>query len=157
VIGPDDLDAMRPECPMPPAPDLPRLLEAAALKRRQALASLKVWVVTHGFDATEGRGYFAETLVVTDAEQPALIQWCLDTFGPPLAGWYGNGFYEEWHLRPTPGDAAAAMAAAGTRKYGNSSLTKLAVVSQADWTWAGLPQSEFPWPRVKRPPGTNKG
>jgi hypothetical protein len=30
VIGPDDLDAMRPECPMPPAPDLPRLLEAAA-------------------------------------------------------------------------------------------------------------------------------
>jgi hypothetical protein len=30
MIGPDDLDAMRPECPMPPGPDLARLIEAAA-------------------------------------------------------------------------------------------------------------------------------
>jgi len=30
MIGPDDIAAMRPECPMPPGPDLPRLLEAAA-------------------------------------------------------------------------------------------------------------------------------
>jgi hypothetical protein len=30
MIGLDDMDAMRPECPMPPGPDLARLIEAAA-------------------------------------------------------------------------------------------------------------------------------
>jgi hypothetical protein len=30
MIDPDDMDDMRPECPMPPGPDLARLLEAAA-------------------------------------------------------------------------------------------------------------------------------
>jgi hypothetical protein len=113
------------------------------------LESLRVWNVTHGFDATEGRGYFAETLIITDAEEPVLIQWCIDTFGAPLAGWYGDSFYSEWYLRCTPADALTAMKTKGTKRYGNWSPTVLAVVSQKDWTWAGLPKSEFPWPRKK--------
>ena len=30
MIGPDDIAAMRPECPMPPGPDLARLVAAAS-------------------------------------------------------------------------------------------------------------------------------
>jgi hypothetical protein len=32
VIGPDDMDAMRPECPMPSGPDLRRMISAAAVR-----------------------------------------------------------------------------------------------------------------------------
>jgi hypothetical protein len=124
--------------------------EAETLKRQQAMVALKVWNVTHGFDETEGRGYFAETIIITDADEAVLIQWCLDTFGAPLSGWYGDGFFAAWILRKTPGDVAAALKSKGTKRSGNWSPTKLAVVSQKDWTWAGLPKSEFPWPRKNR-------
>jgi hypothetical protein len=126
--------------------------EKAVLARKQALAKLKVWRVTHGFDETEGRGYFSKTLIVTDAEKPVLIQWCLDKFGPPLSPWYGGGFYEAW-LLGTDGDTWTvdrALAEKGKVAWSNQSPTALSVVSKNDWSWAGLPASEFPWPRHKR-------
>ena len=124
--------------------------EAAQLKRKQALSHLRVWSVTHGFDATEGRGYFAKTLIVTDATQPVLLQWCLDKFGPPLDSWYGDGFYETWHLNSTDNTVDWAQAQKGKVPYNNNSKTDLFIVSKSEWTWAGLPASQHPWPRKEK-------
>jgi hypothetical protein len=121
--------------------------ESEQLKRKQALARLRVWSVTHGFDATEGRGYYARTLIVTDASEPVLLQWCLDTFGQPLAAWYGDGFYETWHLNITDKSVDWAQAEKGNIPYSYHSPTALVVISYSDWTWAGLPASQHPWPR----------
>lgn len=120
-------------------------------KRSRAFSYLKVHRVAHGFDTTEGRGYFAKTLIVTDAPMSVMIQWCLDKFGPPLDSWYGDGFYSAWLLQEkVDGDTVEwAMANKGhTLGYGHRPL-ELAVVSQKDFTWAGLPKSEWPWPRRK--------
>jgi hypothetical protein len=121
--------------------------EAEQLKRKQALVNLRVWSVSHGFDETEGRGYFAQTLIITDATQPVLIQWCLDKFGPPLDAWYGGGFYEKWMLYKTDKNVDWAISQRGKIPYSNHSKIELAVVSKSDWTWAKLPKSEHPWPR----------
>jgi hypothetical protein len=124
--------------------------EAEQLKRKQALVNLRVWSVAHGFDATEGRGYFARTIIVTDATQPVLIQWCLDKFGPPLDSWYGNGFYECWDLHKTDRDVDWAVQQKDKVPFSYHSKTALVVVSKSDWTWAGLPKSEHPWPRKNK-------
>lgn len=121
--------------------------EAEILKRKRALSLLRVWSVTHGFEATEGRGYFARTLIVTDASEPVLLQWCLDKFGPPLDSWYGDGFYEKWLLNSTDKSVDWAQTQKGTVPYSYHSKTELVVISKSDWTWAGLPTSQHPWPR----------
>lgn len=124
--------------------------EAEQFKRKSAIARLKVYRVTHGFDETEGRGYFAQTLIITDASKPVLLQWCLDTLGSPLSGWYGDGFFEAWHLSEANIDPADALGQAGKISYSYQSPTKLAVISKSDWTAFGLPKSDFPWPRPKK-------
>lgn len=124
--------------------------EAEQLKRKQALARLKVWSVNHGFDETEGRGYFAQTLIVTDENQPVIIQSCLDTLGPPLSGWYGDGFYEVWHLSITNKDVDWALSQNGKVPYSNHRKIEIVVISKSDWTWAGLPASQHPWPRKEK-------
>lgn len=123
--------------------------EKAMLERQQALVRLKVWRVSHGFDGTEGRGYFARTLVVSDADPAVLIQWCLDSFGYPLQRWYGDGYFEAWHLHAPSDDSTVewALAQVGTVPCYGHRPVKLRVISQKDWAWAGLPKSEFPWPR----------
>lgn len=118
-------------------------------KKQEAFNRLKVRRVIHGFDGTEGRGYFAKTLVVTDASSAVLTQWCLDKFGPPLVSWYGGSFYDAWYLNvPSESDTVEwALAHDGYKQGYNYMPWKLVVVSQNDFTWAGLPKSEFPWPR----------
>jgi hypothetical protein len=123
--------------------------EAELLKRKHAISNLKVWRVVHGFDETEGRGYFSDTLIVTDAGEPVLLQWCLDNFGQPLASWYGDSFYEQWHLRKLDKDVSWAMQQDGKVLTYNRAATKLVTISKKDWTWAKLPKSTFPWPRGK--------
>ena len=121
--------------------------EAELLKRKAALSLLHVWSVTHGFDATEGRGYYARTLIVTDASEPVLLQWCLDNLGPPLDSWYGDSFYESWNLNRTDKSVDWAQTEKGNIPYSYHTPTALVVISKADWTWAGLPASQHPWPR----------
>jgi maltose-binding protein MalE len=125
--------------------------EARLRERQKALASLKVRMVVHGFDETEGRGYFAKTLVVTDESSAVLLQWCLDKFGQPLDSWYGDSFYERWYLTdPSASDDVEwALAHNGYKPGDYHTPWKLAVVSKRDFTWAGLPKSEHPWPRPK--------
>jgi len=121
--------------------------EADLLKRKEALSRLAVYKVIHGFDETEGRGYYASTLIVTDASKPVLLQWCLDHFGHPLASWYGDGFYEAWQLTRVDKSVDWARSQQGNIPYKYHAKTVLVVVSKTDWTWAGLPTSEYPWPR----------
>lgn len=137
-----------------PTEDAALAHEDAERKKQAALAKLKVYRVRHGFDATEGRGYFATTLVVTDASRAIIIQWCLDKFGPPLSGWYGDSFYEEWHLNAgAESDTVEwAIAHEGYKPGYNETPWRLAVVSKTDFSWAGLPKSQFPWPRKKKDP-----
>lgn len=125
--------------------------EAELRKKKKALASLRVRRVIHGFDATEGRGHFAKTLVITDASSAEITQWCIDKFGAPLAPWYGNGFYEAWYLTsPCDSDTVEwALKHKGYKERYGHRPWELAVVSQNDFAWAGLPKSEFPWPRPK--------
>jgi hypothetical protein len=121
--------------------------EAEMLKRKAALSALKVYSVTHGFDATEGRGYFARTIIVTDASEPVLLQWCLDNLGQPLSGWYGDSFYESWILNRTDKSVDWALEQQGKVPYSYHTATTLVMLSKADWAWAGLPASQHPWPR----------
>lgn len=123
--------------------------ETKEREKAKALARLKIYSVNHGFDATEGRGYFAQTLIISDASKSVLIQWCLDTFGPVLSGWYGGGFFEAWHMNePREGATVEwAMKQEGVSNFRHNSPTKIAVVSKNDFTSCGLPASQFPWPR----------
>ncbi len=126
--------------------------ERAEAKKKHALERLKVYSVQHGFDSTEGRGYFAKTLIISDASSGVLTQWCLDTFGEPLAEWHQGSFFESWLLYDTDKDASWAVKQKGSVPYYAHRPTDVRLVSKADFTWAGLPKSEYPWPRpeVKR-------
>lgn len=124
--------------------------EADTRKRQRAFAALRVLRISHGFDSTEGRGYFAKTLLITDDSSAVVTQWCLDKFGAPLASWCGGSFYEEWICDRCESDTVEwAMEHEGFKDGFNCSPWKLVVVSRNDFTWAGLPKSEFPWPRPK--------
>lgn len=121
-------------------------------KQRRAFSRLCVWQVNHGFDATEGRGYFSKTLIVSDATQAVIIQWCIDKFGEPLESWYGDSFYEKWHLSVPIANRTVEWALKNeghTPAYGHRPW-ELATVSKNSFEWAGLPKSEHPWPRALR-------
>lgn len=125
-------------------------------KRERAFRQLKVYRVSHGFEANEGRGYFAKTLVITDAPSPVVIQWCIDTFGPPLSPWYGDGHYEEWVLSmPNGSDTVEwALAHDGFKDGKYHRPWQLVTISRQDFSWAGLPVSLYPWPRPKPSPAS---
>jgi hypothetical protein len=119
-------------------------------KRESALSRLKVVRVAHSFDGTEGKGYFGKTIVVTNQGSGVITQYCLDRFGAPLSGWYGDGFYEAWLVSESDSDTVEwAMAHHGFKDRYASKPWDLAVVSPDDFTWAGLPKSTMPWPRTK--------
>ena len=120
-------------------------------KREVALSRLKVVRVTHGFDGTEGRGYFGKTLIVTDQGSGVITQYCLDRFGAPLTSWYGGGFYETWLTRQNDCDTVEwAIAHDGYKDKYAWKPWDLVVVSFDDFTWAGLPESTMPWPRTNK-------
>ena len=74
-------------------------------EQKAALSRLRVVRVVHGFDATEGRGYFAQTVIVTDATSAVITQWCLNKFGSPLQSWFGDSYYDSWYLTaPSPNE-----------------------------------------------------
>lgn len=123
--------------------------EQKIAERDRALATLKVRRVSHSFDATEGKGYFGTTLILSDQSHAVVTQYCLDRFGPILCPWYGDGFYEAWHLRP-PNETDTvdwALAHDGFKDRYAHKPWDLVVVSTTDFSWANLPGSVMPWPR----------
>lgn len=120
---------------------------AANLKR---IAGLKVWLVSSSFDSTEGRGYHRTTYIITDACLPVVIEYCLDRFGKPLSGWYGDGFYEVWRLHQ--GDITADEALRRSKGHHSGIGTTrgeadVVFLSQAAIQHPDLPKPVFPWPK----------
>ncbi|OJY66397.1 hypothetical protein [Rhizobium sp. 60-20] len=124
--------------------------EAAKARR---LANLKVYTVSHGFDATEGRGYGAMTYIITDADMPVLIQYCLDRYGRPLSSWYGDGFHEVWFLSQRDSYSAADAIKRAKEPHAGIGSTSARVdivfLSDKPIDHPDLPARVFPWPRKK--------
>lgn len=119
--------------------------EQETLRKERAVAKLKVYKVFHGFDDTEGRGYFATTVIVTDTSKPVILQWCINKFGNPLSSWYGNSYYEAWVLNEIKEFGVDwALKQEGKKNNIGGIPCKLVVISHEDFTEAGLPESEFP-------------
>jgi len=125
--------------------------EAAKAKR---IDGLKVWSVTSGFDTTEGRGYARITYIVTDAGFAEILQYCLDRFGQPLSSWYGDGYYEAWHLyrreNMTAADAILKSKEPHSGIGSTSATVDLVFLSSQDIDHEELPARVFPWPRAKK-------
>ena len=126
--------------------------QIAEIARR--IERLKVFTVSSSFDSTEGRGYHQTTYIVTDADLAVVIEYCLDRFGKPLSGWYGDGFYEAWRLHTS--DMSAADALRRVREpHGGIGTTRgaadLVFLSQTNLDHPDLPKRVFHWP--KKPGG----
>lgn len=124
--------------------------EAAKAKR---IAGLQVWSVSSSFDSTEGRGYGRVTYIVTDTGFPEILQYCLDRFGQPLSGWYGNGYYEAWHLHRRENMTAVDAVVKSKERHSGVGDTRATVdlifLSSKDIDHPDLPERVFPWPRKK--------
>jgi len=123
--------------------------ERAKRTLAQRLRLLKVYSISHGFDATEGKGYFAKTFIISDAKFQVVLQYCFDKFGPILRPWYGDSFFEEWIISESSLSAAQALQEQGKVPHYAHRPTEVIVVSSNDFTESDLPTSEFPWPRKK--------
>ncbi len=77
--------------------------------REKRIENLKCYKVSHSFDATEGRGYYGSTLIVTDQSYPVVLQYCLEKFGKPLQEWYNKSYYEAWLIYQSPNSAKDAL------------------------------------------------
>lgn len=122
--------------------------EEAAKARR--IANLKVWLVSSGFDGTEGRGYGCVTYIITDTGLPEILQYCFDRFGQPLTNWYGDGYYEAWRLHQKEMTAEEAINRSKQSHSGigsTSAKVDLVFLSSTNIDHPDLPARVFPWPR----------
>lgn len=120
---------------------------------RHRIQQLKVYVVVSAFDGTEGRGYHRTTYILTDAEYAAVLQYCFDRFGPPLQGWYGDGYYESWHITEKDLSAGEALARAKQRHSGvglSAGEADVVFLSDSDIQHGELPSRTPFWPRQKK-------
>ncbi len=129
--------------------------EAKLIQQKRALEALQVWIVTSGFDTTEGRGYHRTTYIVTGASLAEIIEYCLDRFGKPLAGWYGDGHYEVWRLHKQDYGAEEAIRRFKNGPHHGIGLSKgeadLVFLNQSDISHPDLPKRVFPWPKPPAP------
>lgn len=123
--------------------------KVAAAKKR--VESLEVYTVSHGFDATEGRGYFGRTHIITDSELPVVLQYCINRWGNILRQWYGNSYYESWRLHSKSLTVEKALKQKGHRLQYGASPTDIVFISSGDAIdGSGLPEPTFPWPPQKK-------
>ncbi len=131
--------------------------EKALLEQKQRIANLKVWLVSSGFDSTEGRGYHRTTYIVTDAPFMVVLDYCFGRWGKPLDAWYGDGYYESWRLHESKETAEDAIRRSKQPQHGIG-LSKgegdLVFLSDKTIDHPDLTNRVFPWPRPKTPPST---
>lgn len=125
--------------------------EQAERDKAKALEKLVVREITHGFDGTEGRGYFRTTYLVTDATEAEILQFCFTNFGNPLSEWIGGRYYEAWRLSPLDPDLSIqeVQGRLSGRKISPHHKSKMVVYSQNDFQFAGLEKSVPVWPQMK--------
>ena len=124
--------------------------EAKLIRDKRALEALQVWIVRSSFDGTEGRGYHRTTYILTGASLPVIVEYCLDRFGKPLSGWYGDGFYETWTLHKQDYGAEEAIRRSKGQHHGvglSKGEADLVFLSQSDIDHPDLPPRVFPWPK----------
>lgn len=121
--------------------------ELAALAKR--IEGLKVYAVNHGFDGTEGRGYFARTWIITDQEYAIVLAHCIRKFGAVLQDWYGDGFYVAWRLSESDFSPEQAIEKIGFKASRNHRPDELVFISRKKLEYPGLPDPMFPWPPEK--------
>lgn len=122
---------------------------AANVKR---LDNLKGYIVRSSFDSTEGRGYHRTTYILTDASFSVVLEYCLDRFGRPLSGWYGDGFYEQWLIRQSDEPAAELLKRSKGSHSGvglSSGVADVVFVSSKPIDHPDIPAPVYPWPKKK--------
>lgn len=124
--------------------------ETKLIENARRLDALQVWIVRSGFDSTEGRGYHHTTYILTGASLPVIIEYCLDRFGKPLSGWYGDGFYEVWTLHKQDYGAEEALRRSKGHHNGiglSNGAADLVFLSDTNIEHPDLPKRVFPWPK----------
>lgn len=123
--------------------------ERSEIAKTKRFERLRVYGVSHGFDSTEGRGYYRHTSIITDKGMPYILQWCIDQFGQPLSQWYGDGYYEAWRITEVPDIGADAVKRAISREGKDSFGCVRNAVFLSDTPLDGLPGPVKAWPRKK--------
>lgn len=124
--------------------------EQTVSSNAKRIEGLKVYKVISSFDSTEGRGYHQHTYIITDASFAVVLEYCLDRFGKPLSGWYGNGFYEQWVLNQTDWTTETALQRAKQPHTGiglTNGAADVVFVSEKAIDHPDLPKPVFPWPK----------
>lgn len=124
--------------------------EREIAKYKQRLENLIVYIVNSSFDATEGRGYYATTYIITDASYAVVLEYCLDRFGRPLSSWYGDGFYEQWLIRKDERKAIDILKLAKTSHSGvgsNTGRVDTVFISTKVIDHPDMPAPVHPWPK----------
>lgn len=124
--------------------------EIAANAKR--LENLKGYIVRSSFDATEGRGYYKTTYILTDASFSVVLEYCLDRFGRPLSAWYGNGFYEQWIISPSDKSADELLKQSKGSQSGvglSSGVADVVFLSSKTIDHPEIPAPVYPWPKKK--------
>ncbi|MEN5103830.1 hypothetical protein [Brucella anthropi] len=124
--------------------------EIAANAKR--LDNLKGYIVRSSFDSTEGRGYHQTTYILTDASYPVVLEYCLDRFGRPLSGWYGDGYYERWLIWPADEPVAELLKRSKGSHTGvglSSGAADVVFLSSKTIDHPDIPKPVYPWPKKK--------
>lgn len=117
-------------------------------EKQKRIENLKCYRISHNFEATEGRGYFGFTLIVTDQSYPVVLQYCIEKFGKPLQEWYSKSYYEAWTIRQDPKTAKEALKDQEVQKSPfnyNSNLKYYTIfLSDKEIDYPGLPKPVMP-------------
>ncbi|MAN65324.1 hypothetical protein [uncultured Hyphomonas sp.] len=123
--------------------------EKKTIEDKKRLEGLKVYTVAHSFDATEGRGYYGRTHILTDQELSIVIAYCIDRWGDILQPWYGTGYYEAWKLHSSSRGVEAALKDEGAKDRWPHKPVDIVFLSNKSLDVDRIPANVFPWPRKK--------
>lgn len=122
--------------------------EKFLIEQEKRLQNLKIYTVNYSFEATEGRGYYRRVHIITDKEYEVVLQYCYNTFGPPLKPWYGSHYYKSWIINESTGlSVKEALKQQGLRvsQFLSSDATiEVVLLSTSDIEYPEVPAAIMP-------------
>ena len=102
------------------------------------------------FETTEGKGYFGRTHILTDQSLAVVLDYCFHRWGVVLRPWYGDGYYEAWHLSERTRSVDAALKDKGTKDEWLWKPVDVIFLSNKPLDIEDFPARVWIWPRSKK-------
>ncbi|MHA7900809.1 MAG: hypothetical protein ACX94B_13170 [Henriciella sp.] len=131
--------------------------EKKQVEIKKRYEKLNVYTVSHSFEATEGRGYFGRTHILTDQDLSIVLDYCFHRWGEILRPWYVGGYYEAWKLRINSRDVEAALRDEGHKDRWLWKPVDVVFLSNKPLDIDDFPARVWVWPRPTPPTGGESG